>query len=203
MRPVPTKLAPGIREKRPGYFEVRVYAGTDPATGRSRYASRTVRGSVKDANAVRAQLLVDVERREVHASHTLAELFDRVTDHLEALGRERSTVHSYRQIARVVSAKLGRVDVAQLRADQLDRLYAELLRAGRSAATVRRHHAFIRRSLAQAERWDWVHDNVAERASPPHEPRRRFEVQSGDAVIALIEAAEASQTPELAVAFRL
>jgi integrase len=119
------------------------------------------------------------------------------------LGRERSTVHSYRSIARTVSTELGRVQLTKLRADQLDRVYAALLRSGRSAATVQRHHAFIRRSLAQAKRWDWVRENVAERASPPREPRRRFEVQSADAVVALIEAAEASQSPELAVAFRL
>jgi hypothetical protein len=104
------------------------------------------------------------------------------------LGRERSTVHSYRSIARTVSTELGRVQLTKLRADQLDRVYAALLRSGRSAATVQRHHAFIRRSLAQAKRWDWVRENVAERASPPREPRRRFEVQSADAVFALIEA---------------
>ncbi len=36
VRLVPTKLAPGIREKRPGYFEVRVYGGLDPLTGKAR-----------------------------------------------------------------------------------------------------------------------------------------------------------------------
>jgi len=52
---MPTKLAPGIREKRPGYFEVCVYGGLDPATGKPRQVSRTVRGSVRDANALRVR----------------------------------------------------------------------------------------------------------------------------------------------------
>ena len=201
---MPSRLAPGIREKRPGYFEVRVYAGRDPATGISRYATRTVRGTVKEANAVRAQLLTDVDRDGVVTTkHTVRELFDRVIDHLETLGRERTTIFGYRQIARSVPETIGRMPLAKLRAGDLDRYYSELVRSGLSAATVRRRHAFIRRSLAQGMRWDWVRENVADRASPPSEPRRRFEVQSADAVVALIEAAGESRMPELAVAFRL
>ena len=50
MAHVPAKLAPGIREKRKGYYEIRVYAGADPVTGKARQLSRTVRGTVADAN---------------------------------------------------------------------------------------------------------------------------------------------------------
>jgi hypothetical protein len=109
---------------------------------------------VRDANAARAQLLANIEQHVIESRHTVAELFDSVIDHLETLGRERSTVHSYRSIARTVSTELGRVQLTKLRADQLDRVDAALLRSGRSAATVQRHHAFIRRSLAQAKWWD-------------------------------------------------
>jgi integrase len=200
---VPTRLAPGIREKRPGYFEVRVYAGVEPLTGRARYVSRTVRGSVKDANALRASLLAEADRLGPETRQTVAELFSRVIEHLEALGREPTTILSYRQIATVSAARLGRTPLSKLRADHLDTFYEELLRAGKSPARVRRYHAFIRRSLAQARRWDWVRENVADRASPPTEPRRRFEVQSARSVVALIQAAETSRMPELAVAFRL
>ena len=77
---------------------MRVYSGTDPRSGRSQYASKTVRGSVRDANAARAQLLANIEQHVIESRHTAAELFDRVIDHLETLGRERSTVHSYRSI---------------------------------------------------------------------------------------------------------
>ena len=56
-----------------GTRKVRVYGGIDPATGKARQLSRTVRGSVKDANALRAQLLIEVERKGAGGStHTLA-----------------------------------------------------------------------------------------------------------------------------------
>jgi len=162
-----------------------------------------VRGSVKDANALRAELLVEVERHGPSSSHTMAELFDRVIDHLETLGREPTTIFSYRLIAVAVTEKLRQVPVGKLPADHLDQFYEELLRGGRSAARVRRYHAVVHRCFAQAVRWDGVRENVADRATLPSEPRRRFAVRATDAVVALIRAAEESRTPELGVAFRL
>ncbi len=130
---MPARLAPGIREKRPGYFEVRVYGGVDPATGKARQLSRTVRGSVKDANALRAQLLIEVERKGGGGStHTLAELFEAVIDHLEALGREPTTLIGYRQIAARFESRLGKVPLRKLRASHLDAFYGELARGGSS-----------------------------------------------------------------------
>lgn len=200
---MPARLAPGIREKRPGYFEVRVYGGVDPATGEARQVSRTVRGSVKDANALRAALLVEVEQKGVGSKHTVAELFDRVLEHLEALGREETTLISYRQIGARFVERHGSMPLRKLTAQHLDTFYGDLLKGGASPSRVRRYHAFYRRSLAQAVKWDWVTDNVAVRASPPSEPRRQMQVQTAEAVVRLIAAAEESRQPELAVAFRL
>ena len=40
-----------IRERSPGAFELRYALGTDPATGRRKYFTATVRGS-RNANAI-------------------------------------------------------------------------------------------------------------------------------------------------------
>lgn len=200
---MPTKLAPGIREKRPGYFEVRVYGGLDPLTGKARQVTRTVRGSVKDANALRAQLLTEVADRGVAVRRSVSELFDAVLEHLEALGREPTTMQGYRTVARKAAERIGRIPVGKLKASDLDRYYAELLRSGNKPATAHPAHGFLHRCLAQAVKWEWVNDNVADRASPPTEPYRPRPLQSVDAVVRLIESAEESREPELAVAFRL
>lgn len=200
---MPAKLAPGIREKRPGYFEVRVYGGVDPLSGKTRQVSRTVRGTVKDANALRAALLVEVGQRGAGSSRSVAELVAAVLDHLEGVGREPTTMVSYRQIAGVVNERLGRLPLRKLRASHLDGFYVELLRSGKSPARVRRYHSFIHRCLAQGVRWDWVGENMARRASPPSEPRPQLEVQTADAVLRLIAVAEASREPDLGLAFRL
>lgn len=200
---MPTKLAPGIREKRPGYYEVRVYGGLDPVTGKTRQVTRNVRGTVKDANALRAQLLTEVATKGVAVRKSVNELFDAVLEHLEALGREATTLQGYRSIARRAGERFGKLQVGKLRASDLDRYYAELLRGGAKPATVRRQHTFIHRSLAQAVKWDWVRENVADRSTPPTEPFQPRALQTADAVVRLIAAAEQSRDPELAVAFRL
>ena len=200
---MPTRLAPGIREKRPGYFEVRVYGGVDPKTGKSRQVTRTIRGSVKEANELRATLLIEVARTGAPHPHGLAELFDAVLEHLEALGREPTTLHGYRRMADRIIEEVGDKPLRKLRASDCDRFYAALLRGGSSPARVRRYHAFLHRSLAQGVRWEWVPDNVSDRASPPPEPRRQMELQSIEAVARLIQVAEESKEPELGVAFRV
>jgi integrase len=200
---MPARLAPGIREKRKGYFEVRVYGGVDRETGKPRQLSRAVRGTVKDANALRAAMLVEVEQRGAQTTRTVAHLFTSVIDHLDALGREPTTLHGYRQLATRWNVAIGGLSLRKLRATHLDAFYTDMLRKGTSAARVRRYHAFIHRCLAQAVRWEWVNDNVARRASPPPEPHRQIKVESADAVVRLIAAAQSSRTPELAIAFRL
>ena len=54
-----------------------VYAGRDPVTGRKRQVTQTVRGTKKDAERVRNELLVAVQQgRAVGSSVTFGELLD-------------------------------------------------------------------------------------------------------------------------------
>ena len=70
-----------LRERRPGVWEIRVAAGTDPVTGRTLRRSVTFRGSAVDAEAYRVQLAVECsERRAVTRAApmlTVAELLER------------------------------------------------------------------------------------------------------------------------------
>ena len=45
-----------IRQRSPGVWEVRVFLGRDPLTGRERQRSRVVRGGKRDAQAVAADM---------------------------------------------------------------------------------------------------------------------------------------------------
>ena len=53
-----------IRERSPGAFELRYSLGIDPATGRRRTATATVRGSRKDAERELRRLLQAVDTGE-------------------------------------------------------------------------------------------------------------------------------------------
>ena len=182
----------GIREKRPGYFEVRVCGGVDPATGKARQLSRTVHGSVKDANALRAQLLIEVERKGGGGStHTLAELFEAVIDHLEALGREPTRLIGYQQIAARFESRLGKMPLRKLRASHLDAFYGELAArrvitgAGAAVPRLRASLSGSGRALGVGRRQRRRPGVAAARASPPtrrpHGGRRRGAARGGRA----------------------
>ena len=49
-----------LREKRPGYWELRVQRGRDPLTGQHGQASRTFRGSRLEAEKALAAFYVEV-----------------------------------------------------------------------------------------------------------------------------------------------
>ena len=159
---------------------------------------------VKGANELRAALLLEITRTGASSQHTLGELFTAVVEHLKALGRQPTTLHGYEGIARRVPDRLRRKTLRKLRASDLDGFYAQMLRAGTSAAPF---GATTRSSTGAARsgavRWEWVGDNVSDRASPPPEPHRRMDVQDAAAVGRLIEAAEQSSLPEMAIAFRI
>src|SRR5579875_1962795 len=99
-----------VRERAPGVWEVTVSLGRDPATGRYRQRSETVRtGATKRHTAPRLPRAVEavVHRLEAEADDTkgggshssVRFLLDRYLTHQEARGRAAKTVHEYRRIA--------------------------------------------------------------------------------------------------------
>ena len=76
-------------------------------------------------------------------------------------------------IERHLKPGLGDLLVGDLTAALVDQFYERLRTVGRidgkplAVGTVRRVHSTLHAALAQAQRWSWVFDNVADHASPP------------------------------------
>ena len=67
----------GFMRQRGDSWELRVYLGTDPVTGKQRYASRTVRGGKRAAQRMLAELVTEAERELlVRANATAGELIE-------------------------------------------------------------------------------------------------------------------------------
>ena len=172
-----SKRAPGIYELEPGLFKVVVSLGRD-ATGRYRQHARTVRGTFRDAQALRARALTEVADGEVgpRGKVTFGVLLDRWLVHLEVLGRSPTTIAAYRVIVRRhLKPALGDKLIANVTTVDLDRLYAHIA-ASRASATVAKVHLAARGALAQAVRWGLIPRNPAIDASAP--PIRRGEPRS-------------------------
>ena len=82
-------------------------------------------------------------------------------------------------VERHLKPGLGDILVGDLTAAIVDEFYEDLRSAGRmdgkplAVGTVRRIHSALHAALAQAQRWSWVFENVADHATPPRDDRPR------------------------------
>jgi integrase len=194
-----------VRLKRePDYWELRVYAGRDPVTGRKKYVSRTFRGGKREANKALADLRHEVTREAVSADVTINRLLDSHIDHLAARGRQARTIDGYRTIARAVAKDpIGSAALPKLKVKDVDDFYVRLDARGLSPATIQRYHALLNAAFRQAVAWDWAPNNIVQLATPPSVPRIARAIPTPEVVSALLEEAKRSRNPENHLAFRL
>lgn len=160
-----------IRQRSIGSWELRVFTGTDPATGRRRYRSKTVRGNRAEAERELAAM-VDIAGRgpTIGARTTVGELLERWYA-VASSGWAPTTVRQTRSVLnRQLLPHLGAFMVGDLTTADIDNFYTHLHTAGSAAGqplaagTIKRVHVVLRSALGQAMRWGWIWDNPAERA---------------------------------------
>ena len=187
------------RKLRRDVWEVRVSLAKDPVTGKYGRLSKTVYGSAKDADDALRDLITNRVPASVEAvGATFGSLLDRWLAECERLELSPTTIRNYRaQVEKTIRPALGKVTLTRLTAKHLDDLYGSMRDDGRSAKTIRNHHAIVSAALHQAERWGWVRRNVAELAKPPRTTQRRIKAPTVNVVRAIIAAAE-ERDPRLA-----
>jgi integrase len=104
-----------------------------------------------------------------------------------------NTVATYSSLTRThVLPRLGALKLSALRPAHLQALYAAMLAAGKSPATVRLVHAMVHRAFDQATKWNYLARNPAGAVDPPAEQRQEMQTLDPDQVRALIAGAEAA-----------
>jgi len=192
------------RQRRKGVWELRVYLGRDPISGKPRQLSKTVYGGAKAADdALRDLINRQGPSRTDGIGVTFGELLNRWLEECDRLELSPTTLGTYRgQIDGAIRPALGKVPLTRLTAKNLDDLYGALKRRGRSPKTIRNYHAIISSALHQAQRWGWIRENVAEQAKPPRISQRRVKAPAVDVVREIITAAE-ERDPRLATLLML
>jgi integrase len=160
-----------MRQRSPGSWELRVFVGVDPVTGRRRYQSRTVRGGRADADRELVAMVATVRaERDIGSGSSMSELLE-AWFATASLSWAPTTVRQTRSVLdRYLHPHVGELRVGELTTARIDDLYRQLRRAGGRAGrplapgTLARVHVVLRAALAQAQRWGWVWDNPAERA---------------------------------------
>ena len=186
----------GSIRRRGASWELRVYLGRDPVSGRQRYASRTVQGPRSRADRVLRDMVAAAEAGVTHhAGATFGELCDAWLAAARHQLAANTVVETRRILDTVLVPALGDVRLAELRAEHLDELYARLLRSGGangkplSGASVRRIHGVARRALTVGVRWGWMTTNPALVAMPPRAIARPIQAPSPAQVRQLVAAA--------------
>lgn len=189
-----------MRRRGKDSWELRVYQGSDPDTGRQQWVTRTVRGSQRSARSQLRELVEQAGYARLRAGN-LAELLERWFEAaspgwaLTTLSHTRSVIDCY------LKPHLGYLHVAKLTTADIDDFYGHLLRAGGreyrplAPGTVARVHGVLHRALAQAVRWEWIWVNPATNASPPRVPPAEIRPPSPVQVAKLLEAVRVEDPP--------
>ena len=183
-----------IRQRSIGSYELRVFTGTDPASGKRCYRSKTVRGNRVEAERELATMVEIVGRGPSVASKTMVgELLEQWFT-VASANWSPTTIRQTRSVLnRQLHPHLDTVVVADLTTARIDSLYSHLLAHGGvngqplKPGTVKRVHVVLSSALAQAMRWGWIWDNPAERAHRITVVSREPEPPSPEELVVLLE----------------
>lgn len=162
----------GIR-KRGNSYQVIVYAGRDPLTGKQKQVSGTAK-TLEEARRLRKRLLAEVEA----SGHVPAQqmtlgafLADKFVPEFVALKRPR-TQRGYRQIINVhLVPGLGRVRLDRLTREHVAAYLADKRKSGLSERTLLHHFRLLHKALDCAVKWGYVGRNVCDQVPAP-EPKK-------------------------------
>lgn len=120
---------------------------------------------------------------------TVAQFFDRWLSDVVAPNLRPRSYKVYEGKTRLhIVPELGKVSLAALTPQHLQRLYAKKIAEGVAPKSVNNLHVVIHRALSYAVRWGLVARNVANAAEPPRVPRREIEPFSAEDIAILLQA---------------
>ena len=151
-----------IRQRSPGVWEVRVYAGRD-AKGRPAQVSRIVHGSRRTAERAAANLTV--AEPSPSGARTVAQLLETWQD-LNRDGWTPATAVNQASRAKLIAAgPLGKRRVGSLKLEDIDRWIIGMRADGVGRGGIHNRLQVLRAALSQAIKWGWISQNPAALAS--------------------------------------
>ena len=193
----------GYMRQRGTAWELRVFLGLDPTTGKKRYATKTVKGGKRSAQLALAEMVTQAsEGRLALTTATVGELLEEWLAKVSADFSPKTVLETRRVLDHHLIPTFGTVPLRRLRAKDIDAYYSKL-RGGKatatrvlSASTIRRIHGILHVALEQGVRWGWLPINPASAASPPRVTNREIKPPSPEE-LGLLFTRAAQEAPDL------
>jgi len=181
-----------------------VSLGRDPLSGHPNLRTKGVRGTKREAEAVLAKLLVEVNEGQAATSgSSIGSLIDEWLEHIESLGRSPTTMNSYRSLRKQLPKAFLAKPLRNVTPKMIDDLYRHLgSTPGRGPSTVHHFHRLLRSSFNQGMKWGLIATNPAKLATPPRVPHHEIVPPSVEDVRAVLKQA-AEVAPIQALWFRM
>ena len=180
-----------LRKRGERSWAIVVDVGNHPETGKRLQKWVSVKGTKRDAERRLAEVLkalVDGTYVEPSAI-TVADYLDLWLRDYVAIAVRLNTAEFYRGVARRLKDGLGRVRLADLKPQHVQRYYADLLDRGLSTQTCRHHHRVLSQAIGQAVKWDMLSQNVMRRVTPPRLVKPTMRALDATEVRRLLDAA--------------
>jgi integrase len=188
----PPRRSGAIRKKRDGLFMVSIFLGRD-TKGRRRYASKQIKGTLKDAQTYLNNALSD-RAKGIFVEPTTLTLNAYLDKWLEAAARprvSRRTADGYEGLLkRYIRDQLGQKRLDKLQALDIQQVYGEMQARGLSARIVRHTHSALHNALKQAVKWGLLARNPSDLVELPRVPHTERRVLSQDEAVSFLKAAE-------------
>jgi integrase len=184
-----------VRERSKAKWEVR-YDGPPDAAGKRPKVYETVHGSRRDAERVLRERLgvVDSGSYVAKSSETVAEFMGKWMSTYAATNTNLRTQQGYRsQIRRNINTALGSIPVQNLRAPQIQALYASMRRRGLAPRSVLAVHRILKEALSHGVMWGDLARNPADTVTPPKVEKRTISPWEVETFYKFFDCAEDSQ----------
>ena len=163
-----------IRARSPGSFELRYRVDGSVKT-------ETFRGNKKAAAARLRELMSAVDKGQ-HIDRSVITISVFVAERISIWDVGTRTRENYANLAKLIAAHLGGVQLQRLRTLDVERWHTALRAAGLAPSTIRAAHRMLVRVLADAVHHKLAIANIAREQPPPRAPVRRVTVPTEDAI---------------------
>ena len=160
----------GIRKRGKNSYAIFISLGKDPVTGKYNYHWETVRGTKKEAEKRRTELLhqLDTGTFIKPSKTTFAEYLERW---LQDYAKPNISPRGYERYAGIIKKyfipEMGNIPLTQLKPEHIQGHIRAIRDQGLKPETIKFHHAVIHKALQTAVKWGLLYRNAADGVDVP------------------------------------